>query len=178
MRKKNVLYKAAAVAVVVAVAVSLLMMPDRGMSKDKKAVDFTFNDLNDKPVKLSDYRGKIVLVNIWATWCPPCKAEIPGFINLYKKYKDKGLVIIGVSVDRGGKKVVVKFAADYNINYPILIGKDKQITKVFGPIRGIPTTFLIDPDGVIVNKYIGFHSEKKFEEEILKLLKKAAQPPF
>lgn len=172
MSRKNVLYKAAAAVVAVAVAASLLLMSDRGMSKDNKGIDFTFNDLNDKPVKLSDYRGKIVLVDIWATWCPPCKAEIPGFINLYKKYKERGVEIIGVSVDKGGKKVVAQFAENYNINYPLLIGENKQIMKVFGPIRGIPTTFLIDPDGVIVDKYVGFHSEKKFEEEILKLLKK------
>ncbi|MCK4965608.1 TlpA family protein disulfide reductase, partial [bacterium] len=102
-----------------------LSKDDKVMSKNDKGIDFTFNDLNDKPVKLSDYRGKIVLVDIWATWCPPCQAEIPGFINLYKKYKERGVEIIGVSVDRGGKKVVAQFAADYNINYTILMGEER-----------------------------------------------------
>ena len=76
---------------------------EKSYSGDDKGIDFVFNDLNDKPLRLSDFRGKVVLVDVWATWCPPCVMEIPGYINLYNKYKDKGFEIIGVSVDEDGK---------------------------------------------------------------------------
>ena len=145
--------------------------PENGYSENDKGIDFVFNNLNDEAVKLSDFIGKVVLVNIWATWCPPCRQEIPGFIKLYDKYKDKGFEIIGIATDQQGKSVVKPFAEQYKINYPLVIGKGPEIIKVFGPIRGIPTTFLIDQNGVIINKYVGFRTEKVFEEDILKLLK-------
>jgi peroxiredoxin len=98
--------------------------------------------------------------------------EIPGFINLYKKYKNKGFEIIGISVDKGGKNDVIPFAKEYKINYPLVIGDSREIMKVFGSIIGIPTTFLIDRDGVIKNKYIGAQPESTFEKDIKKLLEK------
>jgi len=145
--------------------------PENGYGENDKGIDFIFNDLDDKPVKLSDFRGKIVLVDVWATWCPPCRQEIPSFIKLYDKYKDKGFEIIGISVDQQGKSVVKPFAEKFKINYTLVIENIREVTKVFGHIRGIPTTFLIDQNGKIKNKYIGFRPEKVFEEDILKLLK-------
>ena len=139
-------------------------------NNDDKGLDFVFNDLNDKPVRLSDFRGKVVLVDIWATWCPPCRIEIPGFINLYKKYKDKGLEIVGIATDQLGKTVVKPFVEEFKINYPIVIGDSNEVMKIFGPIRGIPTTFLIDEKGIIMNKYIGYRAEEVFEKDIKILL--------
>ena len=148
----------------------LYMYSGNAYSEEDSGIDFVFNDLNDKPVKLSDFRGRIVLVNVWATWCPPCREEIPSFINLYDKYKDKGFEIIGIATDKQGKSIVKPFAEKFKINYPLVVGDMREVVKIFGPIRGIPTTFLIDEKGEIKNKYIGLRSEEKFEEDIKKLL--------
>lgn len=151
--------------VIILLPVSIIMF-ECSYGKQNKEVDFVFNDLGDKPVRLSDFRGKVVLVDIWATWCGPCIAEIPGFINLYNKYKDKGLEIIGIATDVEGKRIVKPFAEKYKMNYHILIGDHRGVTKVFGPMRGIPTTFLIDEKGIIKNKYIGYRPEEDFEKDI------------
>jgi len=145
---------------------------EKGNSEDDKGIDFVFNDLNDKPLRLSDFRGKIVLVDIWATWCPPCRYEIPFLIGLYDKYKDKGLEIMGIATDVQGKRIVKPFVEEFKINYHILIGDPRAVMKIFGPIRGIPTTFLIDEKGIINNKYVGFGpgSEAMFEKDIKILL--------
>lgn len=160
--------------VIILIPVSLIiclnLVVEESYSKDDKGIDFVFNDLNDKPLRLSDFRGKVVLVDVWATWCPPCREEIPGFIKLYEKYKDKGLEIIGISVDQGGKNIVKTFTEKFKINYHIVIGDPEEVMKIFGPIRGIPTTFLIDEKGMIKNKYIGYRPEEVFEEDIKKLL--------
>jgi len=154
------------------IIIGFFIVREKSYSGDDKGIDFVFNDLNDKPLRLSNFRGKVVLVDIWATWCGPCRMEIPGFINLYKKYKNKGFEIIGISVDKGGKNDVIPFAKEYKINYPLVIGDSREIMKVFGSIIGIPTTFLIDRDGVIKNKYIGAQPESTFEKDIKKLLEK------
>lgn len=154
------------------IIISFFVVREKSYSENEKGIDFVFNDLNDKPLRLSDFRGNVVLVDVWATWCGPCRMEIPGFINLYKKYKDKGFEIIGISVDEDGKKAVIPFAKEYKINYPLVVEDMDNVEKVFGPIRGIPTTFLIDRDGVIKNKYIGVRPESEFEKDIKKLLEK------
>ena len=145
---------------------------EKSNSKDDEGMDFVFNDLNDKPVRLSDFRGKVVLVDVWATWCPPCRVEIPFLVSLYDKYKDKGLEIIGIATDIEGKRVVKPFAEKFKINYTLVIGDGREVMKVFGYIRGIPTTFLIDDKGIIKNKYVGFGpgSEEMFEKDIKILL--------
>lgn len=136
-----------------------------------KAPDFTLKDLNGNNVSLSDYAGKLVFVNFWATWCPPCRAEIPGFIRLYDKYKDQGLAIIGISADRDGIEVVKRFVDANKVNYPIVMYNMEVIQK-YGGITGIPTTFVVNRKGEVVNKFVGFPGEQAFENEIQKWLPK------
>jgi cytochrome c biogenesis protein CcmG/thiol:disulfide interchange protein DsbE len=138
------------------------------------APDWKLQDLDGKTVKLSDYKGKVVILDFWATWCPPCRAEIPHFIELQKQYGAQGLVIIGMSLDEGGAKVVSDFAKAKEINYPVVIGT-QDIATAYGGIEAIPTTFIIDAKGNIVNKYIGLTDKDVFEGEIKKLL--PATPP-
>ncbi len=135
----------------------------------KPAPDFELPDVNGKKVRLSDFKGKIIILDFWATWCPPCRAEIPGFVELYKKYKDKGVEIIGISLDEGGVKDVVPFMKEFGINYHVLIGNYK-VTQDYGGIRGIPTTFVIDRKGNIRAKYVGYRPKEVFERDIITLL--------
>ncbi|MFH1782942.1 MAG: TlpA disulfide reductase family protein [Candidatus Omnitrophota bacterium] len=135
----------------------------------QKAPDFTLLDLNDKKVSLSDFEGKVIILDFWATWCPPCQAEIPHFIGLYNEYKDKGVEIIGVALDRGGKSTVSKFSQKNNINYPVLIS-DGKAPDLYGGIMSIPTTFVLDKDHNIVKKYIGYKDKAVFENDIKGLL--------
>jgi len=134
------------------------------------APDFTLQDISGKEVSLSDFKGKVIILNFWATWCPPCRKEIPVFIELYKKYKDEGLVIIGISLDREGEKVLIPFVKKFGINYPVLIGT-KKVVDAYGGIRGIPTTFIIDKKGKIRKKHIGLPLNPKefFENEFLRI---------
>jgi len=128
--------------------------------------------LNGKNVSLADLRGKVVVLDFWATWCPPCVKEIPHFIELYEQYKDKGLAILGISLDREGVGVVEAFVQKYQIKYPIMM-TDGKVDKAFGGIPSIPTTFLIDSAGNISKKYVGYNSKAVFEADIKKLLAEA-----
>lgn len=128
---------------------------------------FTLTNLDGKPVSLADFRGKVVVLDFWATWCPPCKREIPDFIDLQKEYGSRGVQIIGIALDQPEK--VEAFARQNGMNYPILLGSD-DIALKYGGISGIPTTFIIDKSGRIVNKFEGFRPRQVFEAEIRKLL--------
>ncbi len=120
----------------------------------KKAPEFSLRSVSGKEVKLSDYKGKVVIVDFWATWCPPCRKGIPDLIDLQKKYKDN-LVIIGISVDGTNTINDVKpFVKDQGINYPIVFTSEKVIND-FGGIEAIPTSFIIDKDGNIVDSHVG-----------------------
>jgi thiol-disulfide isomerase/thioredoxin len=126
-------------------------------------------DLNGKPVRSDQFKGKIVIVDFWATWCPPCREEIPGYIELQKKYGNEGVVIVGVSLDQGGPAVVKPFAAKYQINYPLVMG-DEQIVAAFGGVEGIPTTFLIDRSGQIRDRKVGSEETASYEKKIASVL--------
>lgn len=142
---------------------------------------FTINDLEGNPKNFADLRGKGVMINVWATWCGPCKDEIPVFIKLYDKYKDRGFEIWGVSTDVQGKSIVEPFVEKMAINYPVLLGKEADLKKIFSYIRGYPTTFFFDAEGKMVkritgqpyiNKDKGETLESFFEKEILNVLSK------
>jgi peroxiredoxin len=133
-------------------------------------LDFTVKDMNGASVKLADYKGKVILVNFWATWCPPCKAEIPGFIELYAEYKDKGLVILGVSGD-DDPDTLKKFASEWKINYPMIVGRDEQaLLDSYGPIYGYPISVLVGRDGSVCGRHVGPATKEEFEREIKALL--------
>ena len=134
-----------------------------------KAAAWQRVNTDGKPVKSSDFAGKVVILDFWATWCPPCKAEIPGFVELQEKYGDKGLMIVGVSLDEQGPAVVKPFMQQFRVNYPIVMG-DEKILQDFGGVTAIPTTFIIDKAGNIVKKHVGFASKEDFEKEITPLL--------
>jgi len=133
------------------------------------APDFTLTDLEGNSLTLSQFKGKVIILNFWATWCPPCRREIPDFVELYEKYKDEGLLIIGVSLDRDGKRLVRQFSQEYKIDYPIVFA-DSKVTRDYGGIRAIPASFIIDKEGSIKEKYVGYQPRATFEEAIKKLL--------
>jgi thiol-disulfide isomerase/thioredoxin len=132
-------------------------------------LDFTMKDLEGKDVKLSAFKGKVILLNFWATWCGPCKAEIPGFVELQDKYK-KDLVIIGYDVDDTADKARA-FATEYKMNYPVLLGMGREdVQDAYGPIWGIPASFLISKDGKVCKRHMGIAPKETFEKEIKALL--------
>jgi len=132
-------------------------------------LDFTIKDLDGKDVSLTSFKGKVMLLNFWATWCGPCKAEIPGFVELQKAYPND-LVVIGYSVDDEAPKARA-FANEYKMNYPILLGLGREdVQDAYGPIWGIPASFLISRDGRVCRKHLGIAPKAVFEKEIKALL--------
>ena len=132
------------------------------------APDFSLTDLSGRKLTLADYRGKVVLLNFWATWCGPCREEVPGFVDLQSKYRDQGLVVIGISMD-DDPAPVREFYERYRMNYPVVMGDD-ALAERFGGILGLPTTFVIQRDGHIYAKQMGAEDAETFEEAIKKLL--------
>jgi thiol-disulfide isomerase/thioredoxin len=136
--------------------------------KGKVAPDFALQDLQGKQIKLSDFRGKAVLLNFWATWCGPCKVEMPWFVELQKQYGPQGLEIVGVALDDSGKDTIQKYAKDMGVNYTILQGRD-EVGDAYGAI-GLPTTYFIDRDGKIIDSASGLVSRSEIEGNIKKAL--------
>lgn len=138
--------------------------------KDRhEAPDFTLKDSDGKTVHLTDYRGKVVLLDFWATWCPPCKVEIPWLIDLERKNKDRGFEVLGVSMDDEGWDVVKPFMREVGMNYRVVIGNDTT-AEMYGNVESLPETFLIDRDGKIAAIHIGLANRKDFEDEVAQLL--------
>jgi peroxiredoxin len=138
--------------------------------KERKAApDFELKDANGHTVRLSDYRGKVVLLDFWATWCGPCKIEIPWFQEFERENKDKGFAVLGVAMDEEGWAVVKPFAHYMNINYRLMIGDD-SIAERFGGVDALPTTFLIDREGKIAAVHVGLSGKRDFVNGIRDLL--------
>ena len=140
--------------------------------KTQAAPAWELKDLDGKAVKLSDFKGKVVLLNFWATWCPPCRQEIPDLVALQDKYNDKGLVVVGVSLDQNGPAGVKAFASRMKINYPIVMG-DEKISLSYGGINAIPSTFFIDREGNVAGHHEGGADQAMFEAAVKPLLEKA-----
>jgi peroxiredoxin len=137
--------------------------------QEAKARDFKVTLLRGDTFTLSDYEGQVVLLNIWATWCAPCREETPDLQELYEKYKDEGLMILGVSIDEQGESVVRPFIEEYDVTYPIVID-DGTIMDKYGPTMGIPTTYIINKKGNLQYFAVGALTNKELEPRIKSLL--------
>ncbi len=134
----------------------------------RSAPDFTLKDENGKTVHLSDYRGKVVLLNFWATWCDPCRIEIPWFVDFERRMKGQGFAVVGVSMDEDGWKAVKPFLSELSVNYRVLLGDD-SVSQMYGGIDSLPTTFIIDRDGKIAATHIGLVSKSRYENDLKQL---------
>ena len=143
-------------------------------TKDRKAApDFELKDSMGRTVKLSDYRGKVVLLNFWATWCGPCKIEIPWFVDFEQKFKDKGFAVLGVSMDEEGWDVVKPYLGSANVNYRVLLGTD-SVAQLYGGVDSLPTSFMIDKEGRIASIHVGLVSKSDYQNDINQLLEAGA----
>ena len=133
------------------------------------APDFELTSLDGKRVKLSDYRGKAVLLNFWATWCSPCKVEMPWFVDLQKKYGNDGLVVLGVAMDDTETSKIAQFTSEMGVNYPVLLGTDK-VSEDYGNVEYLPTSFYIDREGKLIGKGTGLLGRKEIEQNVQKAL--------
>lgn len=138
---------------------------------EESAPFFSLLDIQGNTLTLDSFKGKVIFLNFWATWCPPCKEEIPGFVEIYEKYKDQGMVIIGVSLDRTGENDVRKFVEENNITYPVAMATNELVNS-YRPGRFIPTTIFIDPEGNIQGKHVGYLDKNTLEKHFLNLKEK------
>ena len=139
--------------------------------KDRKpAPAFALKDANGQTVHLSDYKGKVVLLDFWATWCAPCKIEIPWFMEFEQQFKDRGFAVLGVSMDEDGWTTVKPYLQQLKVNYRVVLGND-QVGEIYGGVDSLPTTFLIDRQGKIASVHVGLsRSKDDFKNDILNLL--------
>ena len=142
--------------------------PEPHKSEGVANLDLTFKDMNGYEVRLADYKGQVILLNVWATWCGPCELEIPELVEAYSKYKDKGVVVLGVSLDDPAETLRA-YAPKKQMNYPLLLWDDK-FEDAYGPIIGVPITFFIGRDGTISRRHFGPVTKERIDQEIKALL--------
>ncbi len=145
------------------------------LSKSTPAPDFTLESLDGQNMRLSDFRGKAVLLNFWATWCDPCKIEMPWFIELQNQYRAQGLQIVGVAMDDSSKEDIAKFAKEMGVNYPVLLGKE-AVGDAYGGVPALPESFFIGRNGKIVDRIIGLKDKSEIEDAIKKALDTSSAP--
>jgi cytochrome c biogenesis protein CcmG/thiol:disulfide interchange protein DsbE len=173
--------RAGAVAVLVALWPACVMQPHEepvassdGPDVEYADLDFTMKDMHGEDVRLADFKGRPLLINFWATWCAPCKHEIPGFVELVDKYRAEQLTVLGISVDDSPEDLR-PFAEDFKINYPVLVGLGRQdVMDAYMAGLVMPETWFIRPDGSVYLKYQGTNTKAWFEEQIQALLPPAA----
>ena len=133
-------------------------------------LDFTLQDMDGKDVDLAELRGNVILLNFWATWCGPCKVEIPGFVELQEQYRDDGFVVLGLSVDDTPEQIK-PFADKFEVNYPMLVGLGQdEFQEAWGPVWGLPVSFWIDREGTWCKTHLGIATKDDFEAELKSLL--------
>jgi cytochrome c biogenesis protein CcmG/thiol:disulfide interchange protein DsbE len=161
---------------ILGIAFSLLLSLSCSMGSTPKegrgAPDFELPSLDGQQISLSQFRGKVVILDFWATWCKPCRLELPHFVALQEEFGKDALQIIGVSLDRVGSEEVASFVKEWKIPYIVVMGNG-EVVRDYGGIRGIPTTFVIDKQGSIYRKYVGYRDKEVFERDIRTLLEKA-----
>lgn len=178
----------AAVIIVVVVAVAAMLIGGQylahrgersgpitagGPKPGTAAPDFALQSLDGKTVHLSDFRGKAVLLNFWATWCTPCRLEMPWFVELEKQYGPQGLQVVGVAMDDAAPDKIAKFAKDMGVNYPVLLGKE-SVGDEYGGLEYLPTSFYLDRDGKVVQRVFGLRSRSDIEDWIKEALSKGS----
>ena len=140
----------------------------------KLAPNFSLKDADGRLVQLSDFRGKVVLLNFWATWCDPCRIEIPWFVEFERQHKGQGFAVLGVSMDEDGWQAIKPFVSEAGINYRILLGDDK-VSDLYGGIDSLPTSFVIDREGRIAAVHIGLVSKSRYENDLQQLFETPAK---
>jgi thiol-disulfide isomerase/thioredoxin len=174
------------VIIVVAMVISLMLVLGYNVARKAKqdklasaitkngvAPDFSLQALDGKTTKLSDFRGKAVLLNFWATWCAPCKIEMPWFVELQRQYGPEGLQIIGVAMDDASTKDIADFAKEMGVNYPVLLGKE-AVGDEYGGVQFLPENFYIDRNGKVVDRAFGLKGRGEIEDEIKKIIASTA----
>jgi len=138
-------------------------------SKRRQAPNFTLKDNSGQTVQLSDYKGKVVFLNFWATWCGPCKEEIPWLIEFEQEYKGKGFAVLGVSMDEEGWDAIRPFISNRKVNYRVLLGTP-EMADLYGGVDALPTSFILDREGRIAQAYVGAQLKRKFQNDLFELL--------
>ncbi|PJB96160.1 MAG: TlpA family protein disulfide reductase [Nitrospirae bacterium CG_4_9_14_0_8_um_filter_70_14] len=140
-----------------------------GQTEPVAVPSLELTDLDGHPVSLAALKGKVVIIDFWATWCPPCREAIPDLIDLKKQYGGQGLEVVGISLDDNAERILPRFVHDFGINYPVVIGSE-EVAAAFGGILGLPTTFIVDRAGMVRSHFMGYIDRQRMEAAVTGLL--------